>query len=388
MPIPRPPYLPDAAEDLQGETFANNVSQWLTYILESYEYLKETDTAVTEAQNETNQAKLTAEALEQQVRHVTEEKNEMQRHFATEIDKTRAKLEAVIDYQKGQLQEKDQLYIEAIRAKDRAVALAAPTVGPPASLSVPELRAENPADYAKGTPPPITATPSESSRISERLPDPEKFKGDRKDLQRFVSQIHEKLIVNQDRFPTAASRCSYVTSRLSGPPYAQILPYIHKGVCQLPDYEDILNILEQAFGDPNRVNNARNDLFRLRQTNKDFGSFFAKFQRLALEGEMPKDALSTLLEQAISQELRSMLIHHEPPSRSYLQFAAFLQDLENRRRQYGSPPVPTVKTYASRAAAYQERSERLAPAANSPYQGNAELMDLSTTRKYQPQFKP
>jgi hypothetical protein len=78
--------------------------------------------------------------------------------------------------------------------------------------------------------PPVTARPSEASRLSERLSDPEKFKGDRKDLRRFVSQIHEKLNTNRDRFPTPRSRMAYVTNRLSSDPYAQILPYIKKGV--------------------------------------------------------------------------------------------------------------------------------------------------------------
>ena len=39
-------------------------------------------------------------------------------------------------------------------------------------------------------------------RLSERLPDPDKFKGDRKDLRRFVSQIHKKMNINHDRFLT------------------------------------------------------------------------------------------------------------------------------------------------------------------------------------------
>ncbi|XP_077660544.1 uncharacterized protein AFUA_3G09420 [Aspergillus fumigatus Af293] len=70
------------------------------------------------------------------------------------------------------------------------------------------------------------------------------------------------------------------------------------------------------------------------QTNKEFGTFFAEFQRLALEGEMPEETLPTLLKQAISYELWSMLMHNQPPSQEYHQFARFLQELENCRRQY------------------------------------------------------
>jgi hypothetical protein len=70
---------------------------------------------------------------------------------------------------------------------------------------------------------------------------------------------------------------AYMTNRLSSNPYAQILPYIKKGVYQLSNYKDILTLLDRAFSDPNRINNARNDLFRLCQTNKDFGTFFTEF---------------------------------------------------------------------------------------------------------------
>ncbi|KAF7183071.1 hypothetical protein CNMCM7691_002906 [Aspergillus felis] len=114
----------------------------------------------------------------------------------------------------------------------------------------------------------------------------------------------------------------------------------------LLEYFYILDILERAFGDPNRVNNACNELFSLRQTNKEFGTFFAEFQRLALEGKMPEETLSTLLEQAISYELRSMLMHNQPPSWEYHQFARFLQELENHYHQYTINQPPVIKTYA------------------------------------------
>ena len=75
---------------------------------------------------------------------------------------------------------------------------------------------EAPADPTTGAPAPLTTTPSESTRQSAKLPDPEKFHGERKDLRRFVSRIHEKLIVNLDRFPTPQTRTAYVTNRLAG----------------------------------------------------------------------------------------------------------------------------------------------------------------------------
>jgi len=85
------------------------------------------------------------------------------------------------------------------------------------------------------------------------------------------------MIINQDRFPTPQSRIAYVTNRLTGTPYSQILLYIRDRVCQLTDYSQVLQILERAYGDPNRVQNTRSELFCFKQTNKEFAAFFAEF---------------------------------------------------------------------------------------------------------------
>ena len=151
---------------------------------------------------------------------------------------------------------------------------------------------------------------------------------------------------------------AYVTNRLLGVPYNMILPYIHKGVCQLRDYEEILDVLERAYGDADNTRNARNELFRLKQGNRDFSVSFAEFHRLALEGEAHTQGLPHLLEQAISRELRGMLKHHDPPKDAdYLTYARFLQDLDNRRIQFDSPPPsrPSQNATVSRGSVPSSR---------------------------------
>lgn len=145
----------------------------------------------------------------------------------------------------------------------RAVELAIPTVNT-VPAPTPKPIAEPAVAVVMGAPPSLTPESSGSRVRSERLPDPDKFEGERKDLRRFISQVKEKLNINRDRYPTPQSRMTYVTNRLKGVLYAQILPYIREGVCQLNDFTDILDILERAFGDPNRARNARNELYRLR----------------------------------------------------------------------------------------------------------------------------
>ena len=191
------------------------------------------------------------------------------------------RLTGIVDYQRDEIKTLN---------RDLASYTVSSSIPTPASSKVTDTR----------TPPTIEPTrpmiPVTTTRLSEKLPDPDKFEGDRSDLRRFASQIHAKMIDNFDRFPTPQTRMTYVTGRLKGKPYSQVLPYIEKGLCKLPDYTDILDLLERAFGDPNRVQNARRDLFALRQKNSEFGTFFAEFQRLTLKGEVSEETLPTFLE--------------------------------------------------------------------------------------------
>ena len=114
----------------------------------------------------------------------------------------KVKLTSIIDFQKTQyneqLQDATRRIIECEIAKEKALAIAQPTVYTPPSAPQPEPIVKNLADPATRTATPPTPAPSESTRQSEKLPDPEKFNGQRSDLRRFVSQIHEKMIINQD----------------------------------------------------------------------------------------------------------------------------------------------------------------------------------------------
>ncbi|KAJ6103192.1 hypothetical protein N7486_005619 [Penicillium sp. IBT 16267x] len=362
---------------------------WFEYCKQAYEYPKEVGNLVHLHRQQHHAAQQEITRLNQEIAQIKEElvrtKDEL------------SKKNGAFEYQEGKLVQAQKDLLEYARKlesahqeRDRALTIAIPTVNTPRTSPTPEASTEVPPAPVLGTSPSSDSHTTRSSFLSERLPDPRTFSGDRKDLRRFTSQIQEKLNINLDRFPTPASRMSYVTSRLEGIPYAQILPYIQNGRCVLSDYQKILDILENAFGDPNRTSNARDELFRFRQSNKEFGQFFAEFQRLALEGEMPEETLPTLLEQAINRELRGMLLHNEPPTREYHQFAAFLQKLENRRMHYDrttrSPvvrPLPTQIQASNPAPTQYTRPDFRTARNSSPTPRPAftpDPMDLTTNR--------
>lgn len=305
---------------------------------------------------------------------------------------TRAELSEAQGVIRFQQKEKETLSTRAIRAeieRDQAVERAVQAVNtsatPPASTSTP-------AEITQDTLPRATAfiapEPSENSRLSEKLPDTDKFSGDSKDLNRFVNQIYQKLTVNRDRFRTPEERMAYVTSRLTGTAYAQVAPRIRFGKHQFTDFEDILKLMEEAFGDPDRVQNAQNELFRLRQKNHDFSTFYAEFERLALEGEMPETSRGPLLMQNISYELHEMLLHTPAPSKEYRPLARHLQELDNRRRQHlqhqrYSAPKSSNTNRAPRTTPPPSPFLGVTPSYAKPVQKavSGDPMDLSNTRR-------
>lgn len=343
-PAPGPPILPESFEAFTAHA-SGDLGAWYTYFQQAHGYIMSAEEA--------------ASAYRSQLVAATDEIAALREGTAC-LRATQQLLE----------KQHTSLFLELAQARAENLNLAnasATAIATPASTSTvsPTLPDDLPADSDLPAPtlnlpvptlnlpaasarPALSVTPArpastldQRTHLSERLPDPSKFEGDRKDLRRFVSQIKEKLTVNYDRFPTPQARMAYVNGRLGPGPYAQILPHIVDGSCQLEDYNEILERLGRAYGDPNRVHNARKELFRLRQTNKDFATFFAEFARLALEGEMNEDALPPLLEEAVSREIRGMMMHHDPPARTYHAFAGYLQDLENRLLAHQPAPSET-----------------------------------------------
>ena len=204
------------------------------------------------------------------------------------------------------------------------------------------------------------------------------------------------MIANADRFPTVPGRLTYVAGRLTGKAYQLMLPKIAYGLPQFPDYPDMLAYLEAAFGDPDRVQNAQNKLYQLKQRNDDFSTYFSEFQRLALEGEMPEEGLAPLLFQGISRELQDMLLHNPSPSRQFRAYAQHLQSLDNRYRQHQKQVNRTKLNYTTRTPTPISYAQAASPRATpepprrsgSPYptrnQNQGDPMDLSVQRTPRP----
>ncbi|KAG6998160.1 Transposon Tf2-6 polyprotein [Fusarium oxysporum f. sp. conglutinans] len=199
------------------------------------------------------------------------------------------------------------------------------------------------------------------------------------------------------------SRMAYVNSRLNDEAYKLIQPYIRHGTCRLPDYEDILDILRSAYGDPNETRTARRKLDTIKQKDRDFSTFYAEFQSLSLDSGLEGDVLAPFLEKAISKELFEMLLNNPPADYSYHTLVSHFRELDIRLQEYRERSRPYAPKRSNptphRGPTYirPEEHERRAPSprknqkSHSPRRGRSppenrqpagDPMDLSNQRRY------
>ena len=78
-------------------------------------------------------------------------------------------------------------------------------------------------------------------------------------------------------------RLAYAVGFLKGKAYEQILPLIDEGNIDIASVEALIPLLENAFGNPDRVRTAKRNLQTLRQKNRNLSEYLADFQRYAAE---------------------------------------------------------------------------------------------------------
>ncbi|KEY74877.1 hypothetical protein S7711_09667 [Stachybotrys chartarum IBT 7711] len=361
---PVPPTLPGDRADFEQQ-YAKEPDRWFRYLSKTYAWMKD---------QAANQADTDRKLIELQVRVQTlqEEALVARRNENTAVAQ-RSWIEERLNAKEKELM---IAQIEAHRAIDSAL----PTVATPTPSATPDPLAKAPTAETLGAPlPPITRSTA-STQLSERIPDPDKFKATRTDLRRFHYAITEKLTVNLDRYPTAVSRMAYVNSRLNDESYKLIQPYIFRGVCRLPDYHNILDILQKAYRDPNQARTARRKLNIIRQRDRDFATFYAEFQSLSLDSSLEGDALAPFLKKAVSRELYEMLLNNPPADYGYQTLVKHFQNLDIRlqehhegsrlRQHYGRNPFRPGKGIGS---PLRERANRKSP---SPPRGRSPPKDL------------
>jgi hypothetical protein len=144
--------------------------------------------------------------------------------------------------------------------------------------------------------------------------DPEKFTGeDRGKLRSFVALLRLRLIDCPGEFLNEQSKLRYAFSRLEGAALEQLIHLVKDDRVNLGNFEAFVTSLEEAYGDPDRVNTADRARTKLRQGNRDFVAYYAEFQRLIADLNWNDVAKHMALHRGLCEELKDILSTQDLP---------------------------------------------------------------------------
>jgi hypothetical protein len=84
---------------------------------------------------------------------------------------------------------------------------------------------------------------------------------------------------NPGSFPDEQSKMRYAFNHLRGVALGQILPHVREdGTIRLENSPAFIQLLEAAFGDPDRVATAERKMREIKQKNREFSHYYAEFQ--------------------------------------------------------------------------------------------------------------
>lgn len=204
-----------------------------------------------------------------------------------------------------------------------------------------------------------TSGKEESSRRGARIPDPPVYHADMKedkiDLTTWKIKMVDKLEQEKKDFSTPLAQFRYVYSRLGTNAEMQLRHYADNNyqlaVKELegnPDaegYDIMFKVLDNAFGDPNKQENAQIALEKVQQGQRPFIEYYAEFCRYAADTKYDNITLLHRLKAGLSRQLIRALVYVEADITTLSALVAVCQRIDNGLRN----------------AALQGKEERHAP---------------------------
>jgi len=129
------------------------------------------------------------------------------------------------------------------------------------------------------------AAPQAPEDREQKFPDSPDFSGsDQAQLRGWIAQIPVVIRHKPASFPDEQSKMRYTFNRLRGRALGQILPHVREdGTIGLEDLSASIQLLEAAFGDPDRVATAERKMPEIKQKNHEFSQYYSEFQVIAAD---------------------------------------------------------------------------------------------------------
>ena len=168
----------------------------------------------------------------------------------------------------------------------------------------------------------------------QKFPDSPDFSGsDRTHLRGWIAQLRMIIWHKPNSFPDEQSKMRYAFNRLSGLALRQILPHVRENrEIDLGDLTAFIQLLEAAFGDPDRVATAERIMREIQQKNREFSQYYTEFQVIAANLDWNPSALRNALKSGLSEEMKHSSIHTDMPE-ELPAFVTLGQKRDNQIRQ-------------------------------------------------------
>jgi len=157
--------------------------------------------------------------------------------------------------------------------------------------------------------------PQQPEDRGQKFPDSLHISGqDRTQLRGWIAQLWMVIRHTPSRFPDKQAKMRYAFNRLSGLVLKQILPDVRdNGEIRMEDLTAFIQLLEAAFGDPDRVATAERNMREIEQKNGEFSQYYAEFQVIAADLVWNPSALRNALRSGWSEEMKDYFIHIDMP---------------------------------------------------------------------------
>lgn len=175
----------------------------------------------------------------------------------------------------------------------------------------------------------------QSSARTLLMKDGEIFTGQKKDFYAWKDTILLKLNSNSDHFPDERSKLGYIYSQMNLISKTHIQIWVKDGIILFDSVNQMINVLDTIFGDPNRVRDAVNRMHANFQRNQAFSSWIVEIRRdAAIAGyDSNSRPLRDLIFYNMSLELKKALVHERDiDNLNFDEAIARLQDIDNRQR--------------------------------------------------------
>jgi hypothetical protein len=182
-----------------------------------------------------------------------------------------------------------------------------------------------------------------SAKPKACLPDPEKFNGQTHRFDTWLPSIRAKLEVDGGAIGDATAQFYYVYLNLDSHVQAMVLPQLSQADNTAYDYNTILDQLARVYNNPNKVQEAEDKLYALKQGTDSLHVYTAKFERILYEAhgqDWPDVNKISTFRNGLNSMLRNRLAQQLHLPREYSDFVRIVQQLAARS-------VSSTQTHAS-----------------------------------------